>query len=106
MSLKGRENGALTCYPLGHDVCHLTAGGEHPHAQLIDHQHLEAERPAYSPNGTFSLFSSALRVRLQHEPSVQNREAVFPRGQQKFAEMHASFSPHANLTWELRACSY
>ena len=38
----------LTCYPLGHDVRHLTAGGEHPHAQLVHHQHLEAKGTVHS----------------------------------------------------------
>lgn len=42
----------LTCYPLGHDVRHLTAGGEHPHAQLVHHQHLEAKGTVHSLGGT------------------------------------------------------
>lgn len=31
----------LTGDSLWHDVCHLTAGGNHPHTQFVHHQHLK-----------------------------------------------------------------
>lgn len=67
----------LTCYPLGHDVSHLTAGGEHPHAQLVHHQHLEAKgtvhtwkhREQFTAWGAPAVtLASPDCIRLQEEP--------------------------------------
>lgn len=118
----------LTCYPLGHDVRHLTTGGEHPHAQLVHHQHLEAKRTVHiwkqreqftpGSKGNSSQRGGHLLWRLppltasdfRKSPETQSSEqSRFPRGQ-KFAKIYASFyfptkpkllgeSALTNMTW-------
>lgn len=70
---QGQRQSLLTCDALGHDVRHLTTGGQHPHAQLIDHQHLETERTAHRLYGI--CYDSLIRLWGQSSkraPEMQN----------------------------------